>query len=334
MSSPTLDYLNLKSTDPAFNLAAEQFVFDSLPRDRSYFMLWQNSNAVIIGKYQNTLAEINSSVVESRGIKVVRRLSGGGAVYHDLGNLNFTFITDAGDETQLDLKAFCLPVIDSLGKIGVKAEINGRNDMTIDGKKFSGNSQYLRNGRVMHHGTILFNSDLSAISDILNVDSEKIESKGIKSVRSRVTNISDYLKDEITLENFRTVLLDSILEGRRGEEHVFSTSEISAIDKIRKERYDSWDWNFGKSPECTILKTARIEGCGKVEAYISADHATVQNIEFRGDFFSSTDPSELAKLFVGCRAERDAYKAVLEGVEVSRYFKGITNEQLLAVLAD
>lgn len=297
-------------------------------------MLWQNDNAVIIGKYQNTLAEINSSIVESRGIKVVRRLSGGGAVYHDLGNLNFTFITDAGDEDQLDLKAFCLPVIEALGKIGVKAEVNGRNDMTIDGKKFSGNSQYLRNGRVMHHGTILFNSDLNAISEILNVDSEKIVSKGIKSVRSRVTNISDYLQDGVSLEDFRAVLLDSILNGKRGEEHSFSSSEISAINKIRDERYDSWDWNFGRSPECTILKSARIEGCGKVEAYISADHATVQSIEFRGDFFSSTDPSELSKLFVGCRAERDAYKSALEGIDVSRYFKGMTNEQLLTVLAD
>lgn len=165
-----LSYLDLMTTDPSYNLAMEQHVFDCLPRDRMYFMLWQNDNAIIVGKYQNTIAEINEEAVRERGIRVVRRLSGGGAVYHDMGNLNFTFITDVGESNALDLKLFCEPVVRTLATLGVKAEVNGRNDITIDGKKFSGNSQYIRQGRVMHHGTIMFDSDLSVVSEALRVD--------------------------------------------------------------------------------------------------------------------------------------------------------------------
>ena len=196
-----LSYLDLMTTDPSYNLAMEQYVFDCLPRDRMYFMLWQNDNAIIVGKYQNTIAEINEEAVRERGIRVVRRLSGGGAVYHDMGNLNFTFITDVGESNALDLKLFCEPVVRTLATLGVKAEVNGRNDITIDGKKFSGNSQYLRQGRVMHHGTIMFDSDLSVVGEALRVDPTKIQTKGIRSVRSRVTNVAEHLPERFTLIN-------------------------------------------------------------------------------------------------------------------------------------
>ena len=176
---PELNYILLDSTDPARNLAAEQTVFDLLPRDRSYLMLWRNDNAVIIGKYQNTLAEINKPYIDANQIRVVRRLSGGGAVYHDLGNLNYTFITDAGNTEVMDLHLFCQPVVRTLAVLGVKAELNGRNDITVDGKKISGNAQYLRSGRIMHHGTLLFDSDLDIVSQALKVDEEKISAKPI-----------------------------------------------------------------------------------------------------------------------------------------------------------
>ena len=205
-----LSYLDLMTTDPSYNLAMEQYVFDCLPRDRMYFMLWQNDNAIIVGKYQNTIAEINEEAVRERGIRVVRRLSGGGAVYHDMGNLNFTFITDVGESNALNLKLFCEPVVRTLATLGVKAEVNGRNDITIDGKKFSGNSQYIRQGRVMHHGTIMFDSDLSVVSEALRVDPTKIQTKGIRSVRSRVTNVAEHLPEKVTLPEFRRILLENI----------------------------------------------------------------------------------------------------------------------------
>ena len=170
-------YIDVATTDPTYNLALEQYVFDSLPRDRQYFLFWQNHNAVIIGKHQNTLAEINEEFVRSRGIRVVRRLSGGGAVYHDDGNLNFTWITDADKGGGIDLKKFCQPVADTLCALGADAVVDGRNDILVGGAKISGNAQYVREGRVMHHGTLLFDSDLSVLGNALRADPEKIRAE-------------------------------------------------------------------------------------------------------------------------------------------------------------
>ena len=328
-----LTILNLTTTDPAFNLAAEQYVFDCLPKDRSYFMFWQNENAVIIGKYQNTLAEINGPYVEAHKIKVVRRLSGGGAVYHDLGNLNYTYITDAGELETLNMRIFCEPIVRALAEFGVTAEINGRNDMTIDGKKFSGNAQYLRHGRVMHHGTLLYNSDLSAVSKALQVDPEKIRAKGIESVRSRVTNIRRYMKEDVPLFVFREMLLEFIRRETESEDYEFSEEDVHEIERIRRERYDTWEWNYGKSPECTILKSGRVEGCGTIEVFITTDRGLITGIAFYGDFFSTKDPEELAQYFIGKKPDIEGFTQALEGIAVEQYFTGLTIEELLKLLS-
>lgn len=327
-----LSYLDLTTTDPSYNLAMEQYVFDCLPRDRMYFMLWQNDNAIIVGKYQNTLSEINLEAVERRGIRVVRRLSGGGAVYHDMGNLNFTFITDAASGTALDMKLFCQPVVRTLAALGVHAEVNGRNDITIDGKKFSGNSQYLRQGRVMHHGTIMFNSDLSVVSEALQVDPTKFQTKGVRSVRSRVTNVADHLDRPVSLPEFRRILLENILRENPGQPYPLTPEDLAAVEKLREERYAAWDWNYGQSPACTVLRRRRVEGCGLVEAYISVDSGLISAIAFRGDFFSAVEPEELAPRFVGRTPDQAGFAAALEGVDVSRYFAGLQNDQLIEIL--
>lgn len=327
-----LSYLDLTTTDPSYNLAMEQYVFDCLPRDRMYFMLWQNDNAIIVGKYQNTLSEINLEAVERRGIRVVRRLSGGGAVYHDMGNLNFTFITDAASGTALDMKLFCQPVVRTLAALGVHAEVNGRNDITIDGKKFSGNSQYLRQGRVMHHGTIMFNSDLSVVSEALQVDPTKFQTKGVRSVRSRVTNVADHLDRPVSLPEFRRILLENILRENPGQPYPLTPKDLAAVEKLREERYAAWDWNYGQSPACMVLRRRRVEGCGLVEAYISVDSGLISAIAFRGDFFSAVEPEELAPRFVGRTPDQAGFAAALEGVDVSRYFAGLQNDQLIEIL--
>ena len=327
-----LSYLDLTTTDPSYNLAMEQYVFDCLPRDRMYFMLWQNDNAIIVGKYQNTLSEINLEAVERRGIRVVRRLSGGGAVYHDMGNLNFTFITDAASGTALDMKLFCQPVVRTLAALGVHAEVNGRNDITIDGKKFSGNSQYLRQGRVMHHGTIMFNSDLSVVSEALQVDPTKFQTKGVRSVRSRVTNVADHLDRPVSLPEFRRILLENILRENPGQPYPLTPKDLAAVEKLREGRYAAWDWNYGQSPACTVLRRRRVEGCGLVEAYISVDSGLISAIAFRGDFFSAVEPEELAPRFVGRTPDQAGFAAALEGVDVSRYFAGLQNDQLIEIL--
>lgn len=327
-----LSYLDLTTTDPSYNLAMEQYVFDCLPRDRMYFMLWQNDNSIIVGKYQNTLSEINLEAVERRGIRVVRRLSGGGAVYHDMGNLNFTFITDAASGTALDMKLFCQPVVRTLAALGVHAEVNGRNDITIDGKKFSGNSQYLRQGRVMHHGTIMFNSDLSVVSEALQVDPTKFQTKGVRSVRSRVTNVADHLDRPVSLPEFRRILLENILRENPGQPYPLTPKDLAAVEKLREERYATWDWNYGQSPACTVLRRRRVEGCGLVEAYISVDSGLISAIAFRGDFFSAVEPEELAPRFVGRTPDQAGFSVALEGVDVSRYFAGLQNDQLIEIL--
>lgn len=326
-----LNYLDLTTTDPAWNLAVEEYVFDCLPKDRMYVMLWQNDNAIIIGKHQNTLAEINETYVREQGIRVVRRLSGGGAVYHDLGNLNFTVIADAEGDG-LDFGRFCDIVIRALAKAGIQAERNGRNDMTIDGKKFSGNAQYIRHGRVMHHGTILFDSDMSVLAGALRVDPSKIQAKGIKSVRSRVTNIRPYLPHDLTLEQFRAFLLESILEQFPGEAYNLTQQDLAAIQTIRENRYATWNWNFGHSPACTVMKKQRIEGCGTVAAYINMDQGRIKDISFRGDFFAAEDQTQLSQSLAGCPLEEAALTERLKKTDVSRYFMGLTPSLLVQLL--
>lgn len=326
-----LNYLDLTTTDPAWNLAVEEYVFDRLPRDRMYVMLWQNDHAIIIGKHQNTLAEINERYVRDQGIRVVRRLSGGGAVYHDMGNLNFTVIADA-EGNALDFGRFCDIVIRALARVGVKAERNGRNDMTIDGKKFSGNAQYLRHGRVMHHGTILFDSDASVLTNALQVDPAKIQSKGIQSVRSRVTNVRDHLPEDMTLDAFRKVLLQSILEQFPGEAYSLTEADLAAIGSLKAQRYDTWDWTFGHSPACTVTKKQRMEGCGTVEAYMDLAQGRIQSICFRGDFFAAEDPARLARILEGCPLEEAALTAQLKGLDISRFFMGLDTAGLVRIL--
>lgn len=325
-------YLKSPSTDPEFNLALEQFVFDEMDHSKEYFMLWQNDNAIIVGKNQNTVEEINQKYVEEHGIKVVRRLSGGGAVYHDMGNLNFTFIVDGEDASNMDLHAFCMPIARVLQTLGVDAQVNGRNDITIDGRKFSGNSQYIKNGRIMHHGTMMFDSDLSVVSSCLKVSRDKIESKGVKSVRSRVTNIREHLPQDISLERFWKLLVQFMDEESPMERHEFTPEELARVEKIKKERYGRWEWNYGYSPRNSLRKERRVEGCGKLLVSMDVKDGCIENMEFYGDYFGNGDTAELAALLTGCPVERDALGQRLENVDVERYFNHLSRGQLVDIL--
>lgn len=327
-----LTVFDLYTTDAAFNLAAEEYALDSLPRDRTVFMLWQNRNAVIVGKHQNTLAEIDPDYVRERGIQVVRRLSGGGAVYHDLGNLNYTFITDAGDAGALDFRLFCAPVLRTLASFGVPAELNGRNDMTIGGKKFSGSAQLLRQGRILHHGTILYASDLQVLARALRADESKFQSKASKSVRSRVTNVTEHMPAPVPLETFRQTLLAQVLESGDGTPTSFAEADLAAIRQLRRERYDTWAWNYGASPPCTLRLRRRFEGCGTVEALLCVENGVISSLVFQGDFFSLLPPEELAARFLGRRPEREEYRAVLSEIRAEDYIAGLDGEGLLSLL--
>jgi len=326
-------YIQSNSTDPYYNLALEQHVFDKLDRSHSYFMLWQNDNAIIVGKHQNTIEEINAAYVKEKGITVARRLSGGGAVYHDLGNINFTFIVDDNNGKPFDFATFCVPVVQVLASMGVKAEISGRNDMTIDGKKFSGNSQYSKQGRVMHHGTILYDSDLQVVSKALNVSVDKIESKGIKSVRSRVTNVRPYVSEDIPTTDFLNALRDFMFKENDMQPYELTEEDERNIRQLRDEVYSRWEWNYGKSPAHTIWKARRVEGCGKLEIFINmAKSGIIEDIAFYGDFFSNLDPAGLSAVLKGCFLEEESLRTALTGTSVGKYINNLTVNDFVSIM--
>lgn len=326
-------YIEVNTTDPSFNLALEEYVFEKMPRDREYFLTWRNDNAIIIGRHQNTAAEVNEAFVKEKNIKVVRRLSGGGAVYHDLGNLNFTFIVDAQPGQKVDLRKFCQPIADTLCALGAKAEVDGRNDILIDGMKVSGNAQYVRQGRVMHHGTILFDSDMSVLGQALIPDPAKAQAKGVKSVRSRVTNVRYCLKKDMTLEEFREALSHSLMtEGF--ERYELTEEDISAIQELADRRYTQWEWNYGYCEEGTLVRKKRIEGCGTVEAHITLKNDLITGLQFRGDYFSTLSPEGLSKKLLGLPLNAKALETALEDCNPGDYITGLITRELVTLLCD
>ncbi|HOQ49218.1 MAG TPA: biotin/lipoate A/B protein ligase family protein, partial [Candidatus Kapabacteria bacterium] len=233
------------STEPYFNLAAEEYFFNNF--SENIFMLWRNSPAIIVGKHQNTLAEINYDYVKENNIKVVRRMTGGGAVFHDLGNINFTFIETGESEKLVDFRKYVQPILDILLKLGVNAKFEGRNDLTIDGKKFSGNAEHVYKNRILHHGTILFPAKMSDLSQALNVKDVKYT---VKSVRSRVTNVSEHLQTPLTVLEFINLVFNHILEMYEDAKiYEITEEDIKKINELVEKKYSTWEWNFGYSPE-------------------------------------------------------------------------------------
>ena len=324
-------YIESSSTDPAWNLALEEYVFECMDKRQSYVMLWQNANSVIIGKNQNTAQEINADYVRSHHVKVVRRLSGGGAVYHDLGNLNYTFITDA-ENMKIDFGAFCRPVLKALLEMGVEAEISGRNDLTVGGRKFSGNAQYVKNGRVVHHGTLLFESNLDVVQRVLNVNAEKIASKGVSSVHSRIVNLKEYLPDGMTMGDFRSRIRDHLLCGENTEAIQLDEKDLIEIERIKSSCYDSWQWNYGASPVYTAYYNRRIEGCGQFDIYLTVERGTIKSACIRGDFFGSRDIAGLEQLICGCELRRQSLAAVLENIDIQQYISGCSLKDFASLI--
>ena len=323
-------YLETKSRDPYYNLAFEEYVFEKLDRSHAYFLLWQNSNTIVVGKYQNTAEEINQGVVYEKGIRVARRLSGGGAVYHDDGNLNFTFIVDAGNIEDFQFEAFVKPVVKTLEKMGVKAEFNGRNDITIDGMKFSGNSQYMKHGRIMHHGCIMLDSNLASVADALRVRAAKFESKSVKSVRSRVTTINAHTDHKYTMEEFKKLLLETIEETNHLERLELTEDQKREIELLRRDKYALWEWNYGKSPEYNMRYEKKFPS-GLVSVYLNAEGGRIRDIHFYGDFFGNGDIHELEAKLKGQALDMFLEKT-LESAGVENYMAGITAKDIAAML--
>lgn len=319
-------------TDPYTNLALEQYIFDRLDHRHSYFMLWQNDNAVIIGKNQNTAAEINASYIKERQITVARRLSGGGAVYHDLGNLNFTFIADAKGGEAFDFVRFCRPIRNALADMGVEVEISGRNDMTIAGKKLSGNSQYIKRGRIMHHGTIMYDSNLSVLAQALKVPNDKLKSKGIPSIQSRVTNVKPFMAQDVGIEAFREALRRYMIQETGMERYVLSAQDWSEIQRLRTVRYSTWEWNYGASPSYQHHKARRFPGCGRIEVCMNVREGILEQLAFYGDYFGNEVTDQLAAQLTGCRLNEADLRERLKAIDVSQYFANLGKNAFIELL--
>ncbi|MBU3161064.1 lipoate--protein ligase [Clostridium frigoris] len=318
------------SNNPYFNLALEEYFLKYKDLKDDVLILWQNEPVIVVGKNQNTYEELNFEYVNSNNIKVVRRLSGGGAVYHDFGNLNFTIIETNSNIHKNDFSFFALPVISCLSKLGVKASFSGRNDILIDGKKFSGNSQYFCKDKLLHHGTLLFTSDLSMLSKALNVKKDKFECRGIKSVGSRVANISDFVNDKISIKEFKDMLLGSIFEDRneKAKNYILTDDDIKKIDELVENKYGTWKWNFGKSPKFNYEKEMRF-GAGSVSIKMNVLDGFIKNFKIYGDFFEENTIEELEALFSNKRFDLIEIKTIIDGINISDYILNINNEDFV-----
>ncbi|WP_361344418.1 lipoate--protein ligase, partial [Streptomyces sp. NPDC021562] len=291
-----------------------------------------NEPSIIIGKNQNTIEEINTDYVESNGIHVVRRLSGGGAVYHDKGNLNFSFITKDDGDSFHNFRKFTEPVVKALQSMGVNAELSGRNDLLAEGRKISGNAQFSTKGRMFSHGTLLFDSEMDHIVSALKVRKDKIESKGIKSVRSRVANISEFLKVQISIEEFKSLILNYLFEGEENiQEYVLTEQDWENIHAISKERYQNWDWNYGKSPRFNLQHSHRFP-VGQVDVRFDVAKGIIKNCKIYGDFFGVGDVADIETKLTGLRYDRSELEKALEETSIKHYFGNITKEDFIHLI--
>ncbi len=323
-------YLETGSTDAAYNLAFEQFVLENKKQQR-YLMLWQNENTVVVGQNQNAEAEINRRFVDDHKITVVRRMTGGGAVYHDLGNLNYSFITDFVSPEQNSFERFTAPIVQALKNLGLCAKTSGRNDILIDDLKVSGTAQRIHKNRVLFHGTLLFNANRSMISGALNADPLKFKAKaGISSVKSRVGNIKDFLQNDMELLDFWEYL-KTTLAGNGFEKSELDESELFEIEKLADAKYRTYEWNFGKSPKYNIQNKNKFDG-GIIETIIDVENGAVKDIVFFGDFLSLRALDEIKHAVINTPFDKTEIESVLSRFKLEEYFGTITKQEILQTI--
>ena len=322
-------YLETGSQDPCYNLAFEEFVLRNRT-EGDYLILWQNRNTIVIGQNQNAEGEINRAFVEENGIRVVRRTTGGGAVYHDLGNLNYSFITDVGDAERLTMERFTAPVTQALRALGLQAEASGRNDILVEGRKVSGTAQRVLRSRILHHGTLLFDSNPAMVDGALQVDPAKFQSKSAKSVRSRIGNIREFLKDDMDMGEFWEYLKGA-LAGSGLVRDSLTAEERGEVDRLRENKYDTWEWNFGRSPRYNLRNKRKWEG-GILEPCVDVEKGCIRQILFYGDFLSLQPMDEVTEALRGCRFRREDVAAVLDRFPLRQYFGSLTREEILDTL--
>ncbi|WP_367208907.1 lipoate--protein ligase [Sphingobacterium sp. R2] len=318
------------SDDAYFNIASEEYLLGKYPKE-DIFLIYINAPSIIVGKFQNTLAEINLDYVNDNNIKVVRRMSGGGAVYHDAGNLNFSFHTLLENHDFMDFSTFTQPIISLLNQLHIPAKLEGRNDLLVDGKKFSGNAKLAKNGKMIQHGTILIDSQMQVLSDALKVNPLKFIDKAVKSNRARVTNLIGYLPTGFTTAHFKELLIEEMkMENPQAKISTFSPLDIENIEKLIKEKYETWDWNFGFSPNYNFKKAIKIPA-GFIELHLDVHKGYIERAKIFGDFFASKSIHEIESLLVGRKHELEDIDLLLQSVDLTAYFGQVDVAEILAL---
>lgn len=316
-----------KSDNPYFNLAAEEYLLKTFTED--IFLLYRNRASIVVGKHQNTLAEINLPFVQEKEIMVARRISGGGTVYHDEGNLNFAFFRTGEEGSLVDYKKATKPIIDALNSMGLKASLGKRNELLLKGKKISGTASHVFKKRVLHHGTLLFSSEMKHVSQALLTDQKPFTDRAVKSVPSQITNISDHLPRAMQMAEFRDELFDYV-KGAEGEAEVydFTEEDLSQIRELRDSRFSTWEWNFGYSPRYEFSKTVVFEG-GQFDLKMNVEKGLIREMKIEGDFLSGKDIRSLEDLLRGTIHDPETIRLKLDEVDLGEYMEGLKLEDLV-----
>ena len=320
-----MKYIRLKSNDPYYNLAVEEYLLNNF--DEDIFMLWQNAPVVVIGKNQNAYAEVDLKYAGDNDIRICRRITGGGAVYHDLGNVNYTFITSTKKAQALNYEYFTRPIIDALSSLGLDCKLSGRNDLECQGKKFSGNAQYSSNGRILHHGTLLFNVDVSVMSSVLKVDKEKLEYKAVKSHKGRVINLCELLGNKISADEFIKHIEKYVLINMGAQRYEITNNE--KIEELQK-RNSSEAWIYSDKRYLTdyTLHKRKKYPFGIVNVEMKLVKGVIDNIVISGDFFGLSDIKELESKLIGkCPGN-------LDYIDISSYINKMTFDEFAELIKE
>ncbi len=319
-------YIRNNSDEPYYNLALEEYILKKLGLEEDSLLVWQNKPSVIIGRYQNTVEEVNVDYIRKNSLYVVRRISGGGAVYNDYGTIVYSFI-EKNPSGIIQFQKYTDRIVKALNKMGVQAVLSGRNDIEVDNKKVYRSAHYQYNGKTLHHGTLLFNSDLENMQEALSVKRYKLTEKNDKNVRERFANILDYLKIKMSVEEFKTALVNEIFGDEQIREYRLSEKDLAKVKEFTDEKYLTWQWNYGPSPIFNIKKFGRFPG-GLIELRLSVEKGIINSCKVYGDFLSSEEIGDFEAGLVGVKYERNAVCSIINSMDIRRYFGDLKNEDL------
>lgn len=325
-----MKFLRNSETDPYYNMAFDEYCLENLAIDEPVFYLWQNRPAVIVGLNQEVNTEVNLDYLRQNNIVLARRVSGGGAVYHDWGNLNYT-IVGRSEDLERDYPEYAGLMMQALRKLGVQAELSGRNDILVEGKKVSGFAKRVSKNRLMVHGTLMYDVNLDVLTQSLNPPATKLQTKGIASVRSRVTNLREHLPEIKDIQDFKNRLEKALSNDYADEEYKLSVSEIEDIRTLANEKFGRWDWIYGRSPRATLTHSARLS-CGNIEIHLTLNENRIASCRFGGDFIGNLPTSDIEMRLIGVSYDVLSIEKCLSEIEVSDYFDGVKEADLIHLI--